>query len=77
LSAKAQAATSAKNTTAVVNQEAVPLLTDAQRKLYPYDNIQSFFDKAGGFGQMFPFKAGSKYESYDNILKGWEKFLKA
>jgi len=77
LSAKAQAVTSAKNTTAVVNQEAVALLTDAQRSLYPYNDINSFFEKAGGFGQMFPFKPGSQYESYDNILKGWERFLKA
>ena len=77
ISAKAQAAASKKNATAVVNKDAVALLSDAERKLYPYDDISSFFEKAGGFGQMFPFKAGSQYESYDNILKGWEKFMKA
>lgn len=77
ISAKAQAVTSEKNATAVVNKDAVALLSDAQRNLYPYADIDSFFEKAGGFGQMFPFKEGSEYESYDNILKGWERFLKA
>jgi putative spermidine/putrescine transport system substrate-binding protein/spermidine/putrescine transport system substrate-binding protein len=77
LSAEAQAANAEKNATAVVNQDSVPMLSEAARKLYPYDDIQSFFEKAGGFGQMFPFKEGSEYESYDHILEGWERFLKA
>lgn len=77
LSAEAQAANAVKNSTAVVNKNSVAMLSEDARKLYPYDDIPSFFEKAGGFGQMFPFKEGSEYESYDRILEGWEKFLKA
>jgi spermidine/putrescine-binding protein len=77
MSADAQAACAAKNTTAVTNMDAVPLLSEKMRSLYPYDNIESYFQKCGGHYKMFPRKNAGEYLTYDQILQGWEEFLKA
>ena len=65
------------NSTAVTNMDALPLLSDNVRSMYPYDDIESFFKRAGGHMQMFPLEDGTPYQTYDQLLEGWEEFLKA
>ena len=77
MSADAQAGNAEINSTAVTNMDALPLLSDNVRAMYPYDDIESFFKRAGGHMQMFPLEDGSEYQTYDQLLEGWEEFLKA
>ena len=77
MSPEAQASNAELNAAAVTNMEAIALLTEGTRQLYPYDDIPSYFDKLGGPTQMFPLEEGGEYLSYDQLLEGWEEFLKA
>ena len=77
MSADAQAGNAEINSTAVTNMDALPLLSDNVRSMYPYDDIESFFKRAGGHMQMFPLEDGTPYQTYDQLLEGWEEFLKA
>jgi len=77
MSAEAQAATAEKIACAVTNMGAVPLLSEKTKKLYPYDDIASFFKNVGGHYQTPPLEAGGEYQTLDQVLKGWEEFLKA
>jgi spermidine/putrescine-binding protein len=77
MSVEAQVASAEKNASAVTNKDAVALLSAKTKALYPYDDIAGFFKKVGGHYQAPPLEAGSEFESLDQILKGWEEFLKA
>jgi spermidine/putrescine-binding protein len=79
MSAEAQAANAEINATAVANMDALPLLKEHTKSLYPYDDIGGFFAKAGGHTRMFPLEEGERGEflTYDQILDGWEEFLKS
>lgn len=77
LSPEGQLANAEKNSAAVTNMDAVRLLSEKAKKIYPYDDIASFFEKTGGPTKMFPVKEGGEYQTYDQLLKGWEDFLKA
>lgn len=77
MSAEAQAANAEKNATAVSNMDAVPMLSEKWRDLYPYDDIESFVARAGGHTQMFPLEAGGEFQTYEQLLAAWEDFLKA
>jgi len=77
MSAEAQAAVAEKNATAVTNMDAVPLLSDKAKRLYPYDDIAGFFKKVGGHYQTPPLEGGGEFQTLDQVLKGWEQFLKA
>lgn len=76
MSAEAQAANAEKNATAVTNMDAVPLLSEKWRNLYPYDDIESFVARAGGHTEMFPLEPG-EYQTYEQLLAAWEEFMKA
>jgi spermidine/putrescine transport system substrate-binding protein len=73
----AQAKTAAENLTAVTVADAVPLLSSKERDIYPYDNIEGYFAKAGGLFPFWPTEPTGDYMTYDDILEGWERFLKA
>jgi spermidine/putrescine transport system substrate-binding protein len=73
----AQAKTSEENLTAVTVGDAVPLLSQKTRGIYPYDDIDGYFAKAGGLFPFWPTEAVEGYMTYDDILEGWEQFLKA
>ena len=77
MSVEAQVASAEKNAAAVTNMDAVPLLTEKTRSLYPYDDIAGFFKNVGGHYQAPPLEEGGEFQSLDQILKGWEEFLKA
>ena len=60
----------------VVVADAVPLLSDDARSLYPYDDIQGFSEKA----VMFPFpptESDGVHATYDDWLEEYERLLKA
>jgi spermidine/putrescine transport system substrate-binding protein len=73
----AQAKTAAENLTAVTVADAVPLLSPKERDIYPYDDIEGYFAKAGGLFPFWPTEPKEGYMTYDDILEGWERFLKA
>jgi len=77
LDPKAQAKTAAENLTAVTVADAVPLLSAKERDIYPYDDIDGYFAKAGGLFPFWPTEPVDGYMTYDDILEGWERFLKA
>ena len=79
MSKEAQAGNAEINATAVANKEALPLLSETARGFYPYDDVGSFFERAGGHTRMFPLEEGERGEflTYDQVLDGWEEFLKA
>ena len=79
MSKEAQAGNAEVNATAVANKEALALLGDTARGFYPYDDVGSFFERAGGHTRMFPLEEGERGEflTYDQVLDGWEEFLKA
>lgn len=77
LDPKAQARTAAENLTAVTVADAVPLLSPKERDIYPYDDIDGYFTKAGGLFPLWPIDPVEGYMTYDDILEGWERFLKA
>jgi spermidine/putrescine-binding protein len=77
LSVEAQVQNAEKNAAAVTNMDAVAKLSAKAKGLYPYDDVASFFKETGGPTRMFPMDKGGQYLAYDELLKGWEQFLKA
>ena len=77
LSPEAQAHTAELNATGVTVEAAVPLLSDPIREMYPYDDIDSFFEQTGGMMKMFPLEPVGNAVSYDEIVEAWEGFLRS
>lgn len=77
LSVEAQVQNAEKNAAAVTNSDAVAKLTEKTKALYPYDDVGSFFQQTGGPTKMFPLEEGGEFLTYDQLLEGWEEFLKA
>ena len=76
-SPEAQANTANLNLTAVTVEAAVPLLDDLPRSLYHYEDIPGWFKKTGGPYPPWMTKPDGDILGYDQILKGWERFLSA
>jgi len=77
LSPEAQAHTSNLNSTGAVVKDAVPLINEETRSLYPYDDIAGWFGTAGGITQLWPTKAEEGYVTFDDVTRAWERFLSA
>lgn len=78
LTAEAQAHVANINNTGVTVASAVPLLTERARGIYPYDDIPGFFSKTGGGPfPLWPMEREGDIVSMDDMLDGWERFLKA
>lgn len=77
ISPEAQVVAAEKNAIAVTVTGAVPLLSDAVRSIYPYDNIPSYFERAGGVTPLYPLEPDGTHVVYDDVLKGWERFMAA
>jgi spermidine/putrescine transport system substrate-binding protein len=78
LSAQAQAKLSNANITGTTVAGAVPLLNDRARAMYPYDDIAGFFKKTGGGPfPIWPLDREGDLATFDDVLAGWERFLKA
>jgi spermidine/putrescine transport system substrate-binding protein len=76
LSPETQAA-NATEAFGVVTANAVPDLTPDQQALYPYDNIESYFEECGGATLLFPVESDGSHVTYDQVLDGWERFQRA
>ncbi len=77
LSPEAQANTANLIMTAVVTENAVPLLEPAARDLYKYGDIGAWFDLSGGPFPGWPIEPPEGIMSFDEILEGWERFVSA
>lgn len=78
LSPQAQAKLSNANMTGATIAAAVPLLNDRARGMYPYDDIAGFFKSTGGGPfPIWPLDREGDMATFDDVLGGWERFLKA
>jgi len=73
----AQANTAEENLTAVTVADAVALLSDQPREIYPYDDIEGYLQSAGGLFPFWPIEPIDDFMTYDDILEAWERFLMA
>lgn len=66
------------NMTACTVKDAVPMLSEQARAIYPYDDLSSAFAKSGGrMYPLYPTEPDGKHATFDDILGAWEDFLKA
>ena len=78
LSGEAQAHVANVNTTGVTVEPAVPLLDERARSMYPYNDIPAFFESTGGGPfPLWPLDPEGDLVTFDQVLDGWEQFLKA
>lgn len=78
MSAEGQAYMGNRNAVGVTNQDAVALLDDAVRTIYPYDDIDAFFAETGGGPfPLWPLERQGDIVSMDDVLAAWDEFLKA
>ena len=77
LSPEAQAQTANINSTGAVVAAALPLLDEVPKSLYPYDDIQGWFDAAGGITNLWPLDADGDRVTFDDVTRAWERFLSA
>jgi len=77
-SGAAQAHVANANATGVTVRDAVPLLNEEARGLYPYDDIKGFFANSGGGPfPIWPLEKEGDFVTFDDVLNGWEKLMKA
>jgi len=77
ISPEAQAHAAEVNSIAVTVSDAVPLLGDAVKSIYPYDDIPGYFERAGGVTPLYPLDSDGTHVTYDEVLNGWERFMAA
>jgi spermidine/putrescine transport system substrate-binding protein len=77
LSVACQAETANLNTTGAVASGAVAKLDDLPKSMYPYDDIGGWFDAAGGITKLWPTEPDGEHVTFDQVTKGWERFLAA
>jgi spermidine/putrescine transport system substrate-binding protein len=77
ISPEGQAHAAEVNSIAVTVADAVPLLSDAVKNIYPYDDIPGYFARAGGVTPLYPLDSDGTHVTYDEVLKGWERFMAA
>ena len=77
LSIEAQVETANINSTGAVVADALPMLDDLPKSLYPYNDIQGWFDAAGGITNLWPLDADGDRVTFDDVTRAWERFLSA
>lgn len=78
LSPEAQANAANKNMTAVTVEKALPLLDAKPRSLYPYQDVAGFWAERGdGMPPLWPVEKDGDFVTLDDVLSGWEEFLRA
>jgi hypothetical protein len=66
------------NMTGCTVRDAVPMLNEQARGIYPYDDLSKAFAKSGGrMYPLYPTEPDGKHATFDDILDAWEGFLKA
>ena len=77
LAPETQAEIANLNTTGAVVSDAVPMLDDVPKRMYPYDDIEGWFESAGGISELWPTLPDGEHVTFDQVTKGWERFLAA
>ena len=73
LSPEAQAVAMDDMDSATVNEKAIPLLDDATRELFPYDNLDEIFKIAPVWGFPPLEDQGDGIVTYNGWLEAWER----
>ena len=76
MSAAAQAETANINGTAATCHVAVPLLSEENKAIYPYDDIEAWLTQAGPF-EKWPHEADGDIVTFDTWVAAWERVLQA
>jgi spermidine/putrescine-binding protein len=63
-------------TQAVVNADAVPLVDEANRGIYRYDDLEGFLTKAR-FNPFWPLEPEGDFVTFDQVIEEYQRFLKA
>jgi putative spermidine/putrescine transport system substrate-binding protein/spermidine/putrescine transport system substrate-binding protein len=78
LDPRVQANAANKNMTAVTVEAAVPLLNEKARSLFDYKDVAGFWAKRGdGMPPLWPVEKTGDLATLDDVLSGWETFLRA
>lgn len=77
ISVEAQTAFGNANLLGVVNTDAIAKLDPAVKALYDFDNLDAYFQHARIYPRMFELEPDGKHVTYDEVIDGYERFLKA
>lgn len=77
IGAEAQAKFGNDNFLGVASADAVAGLSPEARALYDYDNLDAYFEHARIYPRMFPTESDGTHVTYDEVLDGYDRFLKA
>ena len=77
LTPEAQAHTANLNATGAVVKDAVAMIDESSRSLYPYDDIAGWFEAAGGVTELWPTHSDGDNVTFDDVTRAWERFLSA
>lgn len=77
IGAEAQAKFGNDNFLGVANADAVALLSPEAKALYDYDNLDAYFQHARIYPRMFPTESDGTHVTYDQVLDGYDRFLKS
>lgn len=61
----------------IVNQDAIALLKPEVKALYNFDDLDAYFAHARFYPRMFPTDSDGTHVTYDDVLAGYERFLKS
>ena len=63
-------------TQAVVNSDAVPMVSDENKAIYQYDKLDAFLTKAK-FNPFWPLTPEGDFATFDQVQEEYQRFLKA
>jgi spermidine/putrescine transport system substrate-binding protein len=76
IAADVQAQFANTNLLGIVNADAVPQLSETVRALYNFDDLDAYFGNARLY-PMFPLESDGTHVTFDEMLEGYERFMKA
>jgi putative spermidine/putrescine transport system substrate-binding protein/spermidine/putrescine transport system substrate-binding protein len=63
-------------TQAIITREAVPLVSEENRRIYQYDNLPALFERAK-FYPFWPLEPEGDLVTFDQVIEEYQRFLKA
>lgn len=76
VSAEGQLVIAESLTQAVITRDAVPLVSEENRQIYQYDNLQALFERAR-FYPFWPLEPDGRHVTFDQVIEEYQRFLKA
>lgn len=77
IGAAAQAEFGNANLLGIVNADAVSQLSPELQALYGFDDLDAYFAHAHIYPRMFPLEPEGEFVSYDQVLDGYDRFMRA